>query len=102
MPQSIEIKWIARRFSELFVPDWEGKRFSILSVRYWNQKRFLDFISGLGFFQFWLRNLISFEVKTSKLSFQNVCSWTWETEIFGSGNSESEKKYLALEMETKT
>ncbi|RIA79030.1 hypothetical protein C1645_841742 [Glomus cerebriforme] len=40
-----------------------------LEIRKW----FLDFILGLGFFQFQLGNL--------------VCSWIWETEIFSSGNS---------------
>ncbi|RIA79499.1 hypothetical protein C1645_840540 [Glomus cerebriforme] len=43
-----------------------------------------------GFFQFQLENLVSFEVETSKFSFRT----------FSSGNSESEKKYSALETET--
>ncbi|RIA90969.1 hypothetical protein C1645_822633 [Glomus cerebriforme] len=64
------------------------------------KKQFLDFVSGSNFFQFQLENLVSFEVITSKLSFQNVNltlgihNWKHkfgseysELEIFSSGNS---------------
>ncbi|RIA96367.1 hypothetical protein C1645_815558 [Glomus cerebriforme] len=110
--------WNRKWFSELFGPDWKGKTFDtgitvsqiLLTFRLiLFQFRHLELGNGSWilfqdqvFFQFRLENLVSFEVKTSKLSFQNICSWTWKTETFSSGNLESEKKLCFCELVLET
>ncbi|RIA94838.1 hypothetical protein C1645_734533 [Glomus cerebriforme] len=93
------------KFSELFSPEWKGKQFSELFSPEWEGKRNVSNVSSffLVLFAFELVHEIGndqafFQFRLGNLKHSNQMFLLF---LFSSENSESEKKYLALESEMK-